>query len=73
METDEKTNAQQHDGGAVSMSPSTSLFDSDRFHAIALDVEFDYGMGGLCGTVYEEFAKDICIRYLSNDKMRVDG
>lgn len=48
-----------------SSAQSASLFDTDRFHAIALDVEFEYGMGGLCGTVYEEFAKDICIRYLS--------
>ena len=52
---------------------SDALFDTARFHAVALEVEFEYGMGGLCSTVYEEWAMDICKRYVSNSAICLTG
>ena len=42
-------------------------FDSDRFHKIAQQVADEFQMGGLTGSVYEEFAMEITKRYLFSD------
>ena len=73
IETDKQRNESTGEVGAVFMSPSTSLFDTERFHKIATDVEHEYGMGGLCGTVYEEWAMDICKLYVSNKELSTNS
>jgi len=38
--------------------------DEQLFHEIAKQIEAEYNMGGLSGGLYEEYARDILIRYL---------
>lgn len=40
------------------------MVDDNLFHYIALQVEAEYGMGGLSGGLYEDYARDILVRYL---------
>ena len=39
------------------------------FHQIAVEIQNEYQMGGLAGTMYEDYAKDICKRYLERTKV----
>lgn len=47
--------------------------DCARFERIALEVQKDWCMGGIAGTMYEDYAKEILQRYLDETRTGRDS